>query len=99
MKIAWVHGQLLLEVHPPVDAEGQSGDAGPPPSQIEPDLKALSKMIQKTGVDKPAPIQWPRARATLKNATGRPTLVGAAASDRVEAARNASPDLAQAAND
>ena len=32
VKVAWVHGQLLLEVHPPVDAEGQSGDDGPSPA-------------------------------------------------------------------
>ncbi len=99
VKVAWVHGQLLLEVHPPVDAEGQSGDAGPSPAQVEPDLKALSKMLQRNGVDKHARIQWPLARATLKNATGMPTLVGVAAHERAEAARNNNPNLAQAAND
>jgi L,D-transpeptidase ErfK/SrfK len=78
VKIAWVHGQLLLEVHPPVDAEGQAEDSGPAPSQTEPDLKALSKMLERHGVDKHANIQWQVARSTLKNATGMPTLVGIA---------------------
>jgi L,D-transpeptidase ErfK/SrfK len=83
VKIAWVHGQLLLEVHPPVDAEGQSGDEGPSPAQVEPDLKALSKMLERSGVDKHANIQWQLARSTLKNATGMPTLVGVAATSTV----------------
>ena len=38
VKVAWVDGQLFLEAHPPVDAEGQS---------IEPDLQLLSGMLDK----------------------------------------------------
>ena len=34
VKVAWVDGELLLEAHPPVDAEGQS---------IEPDVQMLSQ--------------------------------------------------------
>ncbi len=100
VKVAWVHGQLLLEVHPPVDAEGQSGDAGPSPAQIEPDLKALSKMLQKSGIDKHASIQWPLARAALQNATGMPTPVGvAAARDHAAAAARGNAHLTEAASD
>jgi len=97
VKVAWVHGQLLLEVHPPVDAEGQSGDAGPSPTQVEPDLKALSNLLARNGVDKHANIQWPLARATLKNATGMPTLVGVASGGDRAAAARAAPGIAQAA--
>ena len=73
--------------------------AGPSPAQVEPDLKALSKMLQKNGVDKHARIQWPLARATLKNATGMPTLVGVAAATSAppRPARNA--NLTEAASD
>ena len=82
-----------------MDAEGQSGDTGPSPAQVEPDLKALSKMLERNGVDKHANIQWQLARATLKNATGMPTLVGVATgSDRAAAARSA-PSVAQSSSD
>jgi len=70
VKVAWVEGQLLLEVHPPVDAEGQS---------IEPDLQVLEPLLdQELGSDIAA-IHWDLARETLGAATGLPTLVGLAA--------------------
>jgi len=70
VKVAWVEGQLLLEVHPPVDAEGQS---------IEPDLQVLEPLLdQELGKDTAA-IHWDLARDTLAAATGLPTLVGLAA--------------------
>ena len=71
VKVAWVHGQLLLEAHPPVDAEGQSDQT------VEPDLKALTALLERSGKDKHANIQWQLARTTLRNATGIPTAVGA----------------------
>jgi hypothetical protein len=70
VKVAWVAGQLLIEVHPPVDAEGQS---------IEPDLQVLEPLLdQELGKDTAA-IHWDLARDTLRAATGMPTLVGLAA--------------------
>jgi L,D-transpeptidase ErfK/SrfK len=84
VKIAWVHGQLLLEAHPAVDEEGQEDDNAAP--QAEPDLKALSKMLQKSGIDKHAKIQWPLARTILKDATGMPTPVGVLANSQAVAA-------------
>jgi L,D-transpeptidase ErfK/SrfK len=70
VKVAWVAGQLLIEVHPPVDAEGQS---------IEPDLQVLEPLLdQELGKDTAA-IHWDLARETLRAATGMPTLVGLAA--------------------
>jgi L,D-transpeptidase ErfK/SrfK len=70
VKVAWVDGQLLVEAHPPVDAEGQS---------IEPDLDVLSKLLDKALGDNSAAINWDVARATLAAASGIPTVVGLSA--------------------
>jgi L,D-transpeptidase ErfK/SrfK len=70
VKVAWVDGQLFLEAHPPVDAEGQS---------VEPDLELLSGMLDKALGSETAAIHWDLARATLQAANGMPTLVGLAA--------------------
>jgi len=70
VKVAWVQGQLLLEVHPPVDAEGQS---------IEPDLQVLEPLLDQELGNDTAAIHWDLARDTLAAATGLPTLVGLAA--------------------
>jgi L,D-transpeptidase ErfK/SrfK len=70
VKVAWVEGQLLLEAHPPVDAEGQS---------IEPDVQLLSQMLDQALGTSTAAIHWDLARATLAAASGIPTLVGIAA--------------------
>jgi L,D-transpeptidase ErfK/SrfK len=70
VKVAWVDGQLYLEAHPPVDAEGQS---------VEPDLTQLSQLLDKALGKDTAAIHWDLARATLQAANGIPTLVGIAA--------------------
>ncbi|HYL71037.1 MAG TPA: L,D-transpeptidase family protein [Candidatus Dormibacteraeota bacterium] len=70
VKVAWVAGQLLLEAHPPVDAEGQS---------IEPDVEMLSQKLDQALGSNSAAIHWDLARATLAAASGIPTLVGLAA--------------------
>ena len=70
VKVAWAGGQLLLEAHPPVDAEGQS---------IEPDLQLLSEMLDRALGSDTAAIHWDLARTTLQAASGVPTLVGLAA--------------------
>ncbi|HEV2228077.1 MAG TPA: L,D-transpeptidase family protein [Steroidobacteraceae bacterium] len=70
VKVAWVDGELLLEAHPPVDAEGQS---------IEPDLELLSKLLDQALGDSTAAIHWDLARKTLQAADGIPTVVGLAA--------------------
>src|SRR5579862_859909 len=70
VKVAWVDGQLLLEAHPPVDAEGQS---------IEPDVEMLSQKLDQALGSNTAAIHWDLARATLAAASGMPTLVGLAA--------------------
>jgi L,D-transpeptidase ErfK/SrfK len=70
LKVAWVDGQLFLEAHPPVDSEGQS---------IAPDLKQLSETLKRVLGNDTAAIHWDLARATLRAASGMPTLVGLAA--------------------
>jgi len=69
VKVAWVEGELLLEAHPPVDAEGQT---------VEPNLQVLSQMLDEALGDSRAAIHWDLARDTLKASNGIPTLVGLA---------------------
>jgi len=80
VKVAWVEGQLLLEVHPPVDAEGQS---------IEPDLQVLEPLLDQELGNDIAAIHWDLARDTLASATGLPTLVGLAAEPESDASASA----------
>ena len=70
VKVAWVGGQLFIEAHPPVDAEGQSEE--------EPDLKELSKMLEHALGNNHAAINWELARTTLAAARGTPTMIGVA---------------------
>ncbi|HKD53518.1 MAG TPA: hypothetical protein VKB72_04805, partial [Steroidobacteraceae bacterium] len=90
VKVAWVDGELFLEAHPPVDSEGQS---------IQPDLKQLSQHLQRVLGSNMAAIHWDLARATLKAASGMPTLVGVAAEQPDESAAVDKPvSLKQAAS-
>jgi L,D-transpeptidase ErfK/SrfK len=82
VKVAWVGGQLLIEVHPPVDAEGQS---------IEPDLQVLEPLLDQELGNDTAAIHWDLARETLQAATGMPTLVGLAAEPNAEDATPLKP--------
>src|ERR1700759_2428926 len=70
VKVAWVEGQLLLGVPPPVDAEGRS---------VEPDVQVLEPLLDQELGNDTAAIHWDLARETLAAATGLPTLVGLAA--------------------
>jgi len=82
VKVAWVQGQLLLEVHPPVDAEGQS---------VEPDLQVLEPLLDQELGNDTAAIHWDLARETLAAATGLPTLVGLAAAPETDAPPASAP--------
>jgi L,D-transpeptidase ErfK/SrfK len=86
VKVAWVGGQLFIEAHPPVDAEGQS---------IEPDLNLLSGLLDKALGNDTAAIHWDLARDTLQAATGMPTLVGLAADPDKPDAAPAAPAVTQ----
>ena len=67
VKVAYVDGELLLEAHPQIDAEGQP---------MEPDLDMLSLRLDHALGSTTAAINWDLARETLQTAKGMPTLVG-----------------------
>ena len=67
VKVAYVDGELLLEAHPQIDAEGQP---------MEPDLDMLSLRLDHALGSTTAAINWDLARETLQAAQGMPTLVG-----------------------
>ncbi len=77
VKIAWVDGELLLEAHPPVDAQGQT---------VEPDLTVFEGLLQQALGDSVVAIHWDLARAELARARGMPAVVGLAALAPPEAA-------------
>jgi L,D-transpeptidase ErfK/SrfK len=86
VKVAWVEGQLLLEAHPPVDAEGQS---------TEPDVQLLSQKLDQALGSDTAAIHWDLARATLQAASGIPTLVGLAAAPEAPASAPPAASVSQ----
>ena len=67
VKTAFADGKLLLEVHPPVDAQGQS---------TAPDMQLLSERLDKVLGTTTAAIHWDFARQALQAATGMPVIVG-----------------------
>jgi len=76
LKVAWVDGELLLEAHPPVDAEGQS---------FEPNLDQFSALLQKAVGDSTVAIHWDYAREVLQKADGVIATVGLEADLSAEA--------------
>jgi L,D-transpeptidase ErfK/SrfK len=67
VKVAWVDGELLLEAHPPVDAQGQS---------LEPELEQFSQLLQAAVGDTTVAIHWDYAREVLQKADGVIATVG-----------------------
>ncbi len=67
VKVAWVDGELLLEAHPPVDAEGQS---------FEPDVDQFAELLRTAVGDSTVAIHWDYAREVLQRADGVPATVG-----------------------
>jgi L,D-transpeptidase ErfK/SrfK len=67
IKVAWVDGELLLEAHPPVDAEGQS---------FEPNVEQFSQLLQAAVGDNTVAIHWDYAREVLQKADGVIATVG-----------------------
>jgi L,D-transpeptidase ErfK/SrfK len=70
VKVAWIDGELLLEAHPPVDAEGQSH---------EPDVDKFSELLRAAVGDSTVAIHWDYAREVLQRADGVLATVGLAA--------------------
>src|SRR5580692_9813451 len=67
VKVAWVDGELLLEAHPPVDAEGQS---------FEPDVDQFAELLRAAVGDSTVAIHWDYAREVLQKADGVLATVG-----------------------
>ena len=67
VKVARVNGQVWLEVHPPVDAEGQSTEVDP---------EKFSTLANAALGETPAAIHWDFVLSTLKDANGLPAMVG-----------------------
>jgi len=72
VKVAWVDGELLLEAHPPVDAQGQS---------FEPDIEQFAEMLRTAVGDTTVAIHWDYAREVLQKADGVIATVALAADD------------------
>src|SRR5467141_1993395 len=67
LKVAWVDGELLLEAHPPVDAQGQS---------FEPEIDEFSELLKTAVGDTTVAIHWDYAREVLQKANGVIATVG-----------------------
>jgi L,D-transpeptidase ErfK/SrfK len=67
VKVAWVDGELLLEAHPPVDAQGQS---------FEPEIDQFSDLLKAAVGDTTVAIHWDYAREVLQKADGVIATVG-----------------------
>ena len=67
LKVAWVNGELLLEAHPPVDAQGQS---------YEPDVDKFAELLRIAVGESVVAIHWDYAREVLARADGVLATVG-----------------------
>jgi L,D-transpeptidase ErfK/SrfK len=67
VKVAWIDGELFLEAHPPVDAQGQS---------FEPDIDQFSDLLKAAVGDTTVAIHWDYAREVLQKADGVIATVG-----------------------
>jgi len=67
VKVAWVGGELLLEAHPPVDAQGQS---------YEPDVDKFAELLRVAVGGSVVAIHWDYAREVLARADGVLATVG-----------------------
>jgi L,D-transpeptidase ErfK/SrfK len=67
VKILFHRGEVWMEVHPPVDAEGVT---------TAPDAAALEQRLSALLGSSPAAIHWSAAKNALSEARGVPTLIG-----------------------
>jgi L,D-transpeptidase ErfK/SrfK len=72
IKVAWVDGELLLEAHPPVDAQGQS---------FEPNIDQFAEMLRAAVGETTVAIHWDYAREVLQKADGVIATVALEADD------------------
>lgn len=67
VKVAFVNGQVLLEAHQPVDAQGQT-------TKVQ--LKQFEQLLNQALGNATVAINWDLARKVLQTANGIPTVVG-----------------------
>jgi L,D-transpeptidase ErfK/SrfK len=67
LKVARVEGQLWVEVHPPIDAQGQT---------VAPDLPLFEQKLDTALGESVAAVHWEYAQNLLAQAQGIPTVVG-----------------------
>jgi L,D-transpeptidase ErfK/SrfK len=72
VKVAWVDGELMLEAHPPVDAQGQS---------FEPNIDQFAELLRAAVGNTTVAIHWDYAREVLQKADGVIATVGLEADD------------------
>src|ERR1700733_3943774 len=72
VKVAWIDGELMLEAHPPVNAQGQS---------FEPDVDQFSDLLHRAVGETTVAINWDYAREVLRKADGVTATVGLEAAD------------------
>ena len=82
VKVAWIDGELLLEAHPPVDAQGQS---------FEPNIDQFSDLLRAAVGDTTVAINWDYAREVLQKADGVIATVGLEAELPTDAATPVAP--------
>jgi L,D-transpeptidase ErfK/SrfK len=87
LKVAFVDGNLLLEAHPPVDAQGQT---------IAPVLSKFEELLNEALGTTTTAVNWDIAVETLKKADGIPVLVGLQADTAPAAPPAAAPPLVEA---
>jgi L,D-transpeptidase ErfK/SrfK len=67
VKVALIDGELLLETHPPVDAQGQT---------FEPNLPQFEGLLEAALGASSVAIHWDLARRELAEARGMPVVIG-----------------------
>jgi len=72
VKVAWINGELLLEAHPPVNAQGEA---------FEPDVDQFSDLLRAAVGGTTVAINWDYAREVLRKADGVIATVGLEADD------------------
>jgi L,D-transpeptidase ErfK/SrfK len=72
VKVAWIDGELMLEAHPPVNAQGES---------FEPDVEQFSDLLRRAVGETTVAINWDYAREVLRKADGVIATVGLEAAD------------------
>jgi L,D-transpeptidase ErfK/SrfK len=72
VKVAWINGELLLEAHPPVNAQGDS---------FEPDVDRFSDLLRAAVGETTVAVNWEYAREVLQKANGVIATVGIEADD------------------